>query len=223
MGAKEENEDRREGESQVFDQYFAKYLTNQNLLSLQLNDSNFRRYVYIQILIVFQYFQTMVKSKTEAQVLTTDQTKWIDEQRKKIFKLIEETPPNGNSFLKNVKAILKRELIWNLWKNEGCPSFVIKPKAEEEQDSAVPRASGKRKRKIPLGDQMRREAEMGKINLGNKGLTKLWNLNPDNLEACKDVDRNFLPSLESYFEDAIMEIDPVNKVEDEYKRVNNGE
>ena len=24
------------------DQYFAKYLTNQNLLSLQLNDSNFR-------------------------------------------------------------------------------------------------------------------------------------------------------------------------------------
>ena len=40
--AKEENEDRREGESQVFDQYFAKYLTNQNLLSLQLNDSNFR-------------------------------------------------------------------------------------------------------------------------------------------------------------------------------------
>ena len=123
---------------------------------------------------------------------------------------------------------------------------------------------------------MRREAEMGKINLGNKGLTKLWNLNPDNLgklvqnllifwsfdcllaesyklilrdfspdiwfpslscsffffvnwfktwwaffknnpsdwisEACKDVDRNFLPSLESFFEDAIMEIDPVNKV-----------
>ena len=123
---------------------------------------------------------------------------------------------------------------------------------------------------------MRREAEMGKINLGNKGLTKLWNLNPDNLgklvqnllifwsfdcllaesykliirvfspdiwfrslarfffffvnwfktwwaflknnpsdwisEACKDVDRNFLPGLESYFEDAIMEIDPVNKV-----------
>ena len=100
---------------------------------------------------------------------------------------------------------------------------------------------------------MRREAEMGKINLGNKGLTKLWNLNPDNLgklvqnllifsklwlppswelqvdntclqprylipflvlfsEACKDADRNFLPSLESYFEDAIMEIDPVNKV-----------
>ena len=64
-------------------------------------------------------------------------------------------------FLDNPEAILMllsqlflRELIWNLWKNEGCPSFVIKPKAEEEQDSAVPRASGKRKRKISLGDQV---------------------------------------------------------------------
>ena len=28
---------------------------------------------------------------------------------------------------------------------------------------------------------MRYEAKHGKINLGNKGLTKLWNINPDNL------------------------------------------
>lgn len=31
-------------------------------------------------------------------------------------------------------------------------------------------------------------------------LTKLWNLCPDNLNACKSEDRNFLPSLDSYFE-----------------------
>ena len=28
---------------------------------------------------------------------------------------------------------------------------------------------------------MKREAKQGRINLGNKGLTKLWNLNPNNL------------------------------------------
>ena len=32
----------RELAATFLDQYFAKYLTNQNLLSLQLNDSNFR-------------------------------------------------------------------------------------------------------------------------------------------------------------------------------------
>jgi len=64
---------------------------------------------------------------------------------------------------------------------------------------------------------------MGKINLGNKGLTKLWNISPDNLDACKHEERNFLPTLEQYFSDAIDEIDPKNQVEESYKKVNSGE
>lgn len=45
------------------EQYFAKYLTNQNLLQLQLSDSNFRRYILTQFLILFQYLQSSVKFK----------------------------------------------------------------------------------------------------------------------------------------------------------------
>ena len=44
--------------------YFAKYLTNQNLLQLQLSDSNFRRYILIQFLILLQYLKSSVKFKT---------------------------------------------------------------------------------------------------------------------------------------------------------------
>ncbi len=44
-------------------QYFAKYLTSQNLLELQLSDSNFRRFVLIQFLIMFQYLDAPVKFK----------------------------------------------------------------------------------------------------------------------------------------------------------------
>lgn len=43
--------------------YFAKFLTNQKLLELQLSDSNFRRCVLIQFLILFQYLTTTVKFK----------------------------------------------------------------------------------------------------------------------------------------------------------------
>jgi THO complex subunit 1 len=50
-------------------------------------------------------------------------------------------------------------------------------------------------------------------------LTKLWNLCPNNLEACKSKDRDFLPSLETYFEDAIMELDPAAMVDDKYKYI----
>ena len=61
------------------------------------------------------------------------------------------------------------------------------------------------------------------MNLGNPGLTSLWNLNPDNLDACRAQERDFLPSLDNYFGEAIEELDPKNQVEDTYKKINNGE
>lgn len=38
-------------------------------------------------------------------------------------------------------------------------------------------------------------------------MTKLWNFCPNNLEACKAKDRDFLPSLEDYFADAIEQVE----------------
>ena len=45
----------------------------------------------------------------------------------------------------------------------------------------------------------------------------LWNLCPDNMAACRSKDRDFLPTLESYFEEAIEQLDP--SVESQYKCV----
>jgi len=219
----------KESADSFVEEYFPKYLTNQNLLSLQLNDSNFRRYVLMQYLILFQYLQTSVKFKTESQVLSTDNGKWIDDQRKKIYKLLEETPPNGKVFCSSAKSILKREEIWIRWKNEGCVSLVIPspppPSGDTADESTKTSTStlNPRKRKRPLGDQMKNEAKYGKINLGNKGLTKLWNINTDNLGACKDQERNFLPSLMQFFGDPIEEMKPGSGVEAEYKKVNQGQ
>lgn len=43
--------------------FFAKFLTNPKLLALQLSDSNFRRSVLVQFLILFQYLRSTVKFK----------------------------------------------------------------------------------------------------------------------------------------------------------------
>jgi THO complex subunit 1 len=209
---------------QATEQYFAKYLTNQNLLQLQLSDSNFRRYIMLQFLILFQYLQSSVKFKTESQVLGNDQTKWIEEVTARIYKLLAETPPNGAEFSESVKHILHREEHWNAWKNDGCPSFAKKPEPGEEGEKKklVGEGGSSRKRKRKLGDLIRRETEVKRVNLGNPGLTTLWNLTPDNLEACRSQERDFLPGLETYFEEAIEQIDPRNQVEDQYKKVNDG-
>ncbi|KAK9300750.1 hypothetical protein QLX08_006621 [Tetragonisca angustula] len=208
--------------------YFAKYLTNQKLLELQLSDSNFRRYVLLQFLILFQYLNSTVKFKaflasgyetSETHELKTDQVDWVKATTEQVYALLTETPPDGPTFTETVKNILKREEHWNAWKNEGCPPFK-RPTSDSSADIEELRKPKRPRRRI--GDVIRDAQTVGKYHMGNPELTKLWNLCPNNLEACKSKERDFLPSLETYFEEAIMQLDPNAMVEDEYKKVNDG-
>nr|CAG4648545.1 EOG090X0324 [Polyphemus pediculus] len=192
-------------------QYFAKYLTSPNLLELQLSDSNFRRYILLQFLIMFQYLDTPVKFKQDTQKLSEEQTSWVAEAIERVYKLLEDTPPDGAAFAKAIRHILKREELWSNWKNEGCPEF---------RPTVTSAPARPRRLKRSLGDQIREAAKRNKCIIGNNELNRLWNLCPDNLDACRSKDRDFLPTLENYFEEAIEQLDP--SVESQYKRVNEG-
>ena len=215
------------------EQYFAKYLTNQNLLQLQLSDSNFRRFILVQFLILFQYLQSSVKFKSDSEVLTDEQTRWIKSNRDRVFSLVAETPPDGKSFSEAVKHMLQREEQWIGWKNDGCKAFtdakakVVASGSNGNGDSngvaaaaaaaARPTRVGARKRKRPVGDMIKLAMSQKKFIMGNNDLTRLWNLYPDNMEACSAPERDFLPKMEDYFEDAIEQLVPANMVEEQYK------
>ncbi|CAH2039862.1 unnamed protein product, partial [Iphiclides podalirius] len=183
-------------ESNKEQHYFAKFLTNQKLLELQLSDSNFRRCVLIQFLILFQYLTSAVKFKMETQELKSDQTDWVKETTALVYRLLSETPPDGKNFAECVKCILRREEYWNSWKNDGCPEFQ-KPKPPVTVDSNE-EVKKTRKRRRPVGDIIKEYEGQEKFYMGNNELTKLWNLCPDNLVACRTKERDFMPSLESY-------------------------
>lgn len=53
-------------------------------------------------------------------MLTPSQNEFVKETETKVYRLLEETPPNGKSFAQTVRHMLKREELWNNWKNEGC-------------------------------------------------------------------------------------------------------
>lgn len=53
-------------------------------------------------------------------------------------------------------------------------------------------------------------------------LTKLWNLYPNNLEACKVKDRDFLPSLENYFADAVEQVESTQPKSDDENLLKDG-
>ncbi|XP_064549731.1 THO complex subunit 1 [Drosophila montana] len=186
--------------------FFAKFLTNPKLLALQLSDSNFRRAVLVQFLILFQYLQVSVKFKIDSYTLTSAQSDFIKETEQRVYKLLEETPPNGRRFARTVQHMLQREEMWNNWKNDGCKEFKKPEEPEPSEDDAKP-SPPKRSRR-PLGDCLRDAARNGKFFLGNDNLTRLWNYSPDNLQACKSEQRNFLPLLETYLETPHDKTDP---------------
>ncbi|XP_027431084.1 THO complex subunit 1 isoform X2 [Zalophus californianus] len=183
------------------------------LMDLQLSDSNFRRHILLQYLILFQYLKGQVKFKSSNYVLTDEQSLWIEDTTKSVYQLLSENPPDGERFSKMVEHILNTEENWNSWKNEGCPSFV----KERTSDTKPTRVA--RKRTAP--EDFLGKGPNKKILMGNEELTRLWNLCPDNMEACKSETREYMPTLEEFFEEAIEQADPENMVENEYKAVNN--
>lgn len=175
--------------------YFAKYLTSQKLLELELSDSNFRRYVLVQFLILFQYLQTTVRFKLDTHVLTEEQSAWVKNTQAQVYKLLEETPPDGAGFASRIKHILQREESWNAWKNEGCPDFKEAKPVAPSQETSRP------KRK--LGDEVKAALASKKVLIGDPEMNRLWNLCPDNWEACMSPKRDFVPSLEKFFEQVL--------------------
>ena len=189
--------------------YFAKFLTSEKLMSLQLQDSHFRRHILIQILVLFQYLTSDVKFKTPTQVTSDAQALWIKDTTDKVYDLIRETPPNGVEFADYIKQALKREENWIAWKNDGCPSYEKPPLTNEEMTPYPQRQSA-------LHVQPSK-----KYDLGNPELSRLWNLCPDNLQACRMKTRTFVPDLERFVEEPNEQADPEVRIEAEYKVINN--
>lgn len=202
---------KNEGTCQVSNEeaYFAKFLTSERLLTLQISDSNFRRHIMVQILTLFQYLTGDVKFRPNKLVLSEPRKLWIRDTINKIYSVLSDTPPEGQAFVKHVKSILKYEEKWSKWKNEGCPSLAKAP------DKTLQAKQKNLKRNVKAMDMTSEKFEMG-----NQTLTDLWNICPDNLAACQDTGRKFTPETYKFFEDAIEQLEPDSGVEKEYYLTN---
>ena len=196
--------------------YFAKFLTSEKLINLQLQDSHFRRHIMIQMLVLFQYLTADVKFKMATQALSDSQELWVKEMTNKLYQLLQETPPNGVRFAAYVKEVLQAEEVWITWKNDGCQSFERQPLADGGEDG---NRSKKYSRKRHIGNSCNHGSK--KLDMGSKELSRLWNLCPDNLQACRSKTRMFVPVPEQFLDEAIQQADPEARIEAEYKVINN--
>lgn len=202
--------------SNIDSHYFAKFLTSVKLMNLQLSDCHFRRHILIQLLILFQYLTSNVKFKSSAHVLTTEQDRWLTDTTEMVYRLLEETPPDGAAFSSYIRHALTREENWISWKNEGCPSLVRSQVMEGGSDDI---GLLKERHKQRLGDIVVSNKKAKRMDLGSPELTELWNKYPDSLQMCCSSERQFVPQVGPFLEEAAVQADPKEQVEEEFKHV----
>ena len=167
----------------------------------------------------------------------------------KVYKLLESTTLNATEFVESIKIILQREESWSTWKNDGCKEFPKPSNASmmdvDDDKVQIDTDSYQKKR---LGDLIKDATSRNQFFLGkfvycyfskfeltftglsvnflnvflySTDLTKLWNLQPNNLDACKAKNRDFLPSLDHYLKHDDSKVSDLESViEDQYRTVN---
>ncbi|CAL8101233.1 unnamed protein product [Orchesella dallaii] len=168
----------------------------------------------MQLLVILQYLTLPVKFKTDSQVLSEDQADFIKKTSEKIY-FYRKTPPQGCEFVKCGKHILRKPIT-------APAATSSSPNATEEETNDKSGKNGsdelsaptddlkskkKKKPRRQIGDLIKDASEKNKILLGHTELTRLWNICPDNLEACRMKSRHFMPQLDAFFSEAFKEME----------------
>ncbi|KAM5551513.1 THO complex subunit 1 [Rosa sericea] len=177
-----------------------KYLTSSKLMGLELKDPSFRRHILVQCLILFDYLKA--PGKSEKDLPSESMKEEINSYEQHVKKLLEMTPPKGESFLNKIEHILEREKNWVWWKRDGCPPFEKQPiEKKTVQDGA--------KKRRP------------RWRLGNKELSQLWKSADQNPNALTDPQRLQTPAITEYWKPLAEDMDPAAGIEAEYHHKNN--
>ncbi|KAJ3111664.1 hypothetical protein HDU96_005478 [Phlyctochytrium bullatum] len=191
--------------------FFPKFLTNRKLFDLQLKDTQFRRQILVQFLIIFQFLLMLSKPSEQKDekkpsipnksvqfpfFLTDEQIAWVTEIRSKSMKTLEAIPPFGKRFSNTLTTVITHEKNWIKWKTESCPPFEKEPVEFDVR----------KKRKLE------KSAATHKDNFGNETLNRLWALGRTPLETLAKAPRKGPANLEAYLEPLADQLNPDGSV-----------
>ncbi|WFD35452.1 hypothetical protein MCUN1_002306 [Malassezia cuniculi] len=123
----------RDEPKSVRDSFYPKFLSGRALLDFELHDSDFRRHVLLQFLIIFQYLLSFSETSRERSrewknqlmlaqhSITSNDERWIRTVWREVQNQICDSGPGGREFLDTAVEILRRENHWIQWKGAGAP------------------------------------------------------------------------------------------------------
>jgi hypothetical protein len=181
---------------------YPKYLTNQNLFDLQLNDCSFRKTILTQFLIVLKSFLKPV-SQIQKRFFVFNE---IDKNKiNEIITNIEKTFSNSAK----VNKVLAEEEAWEDWKEKGCPTYEKHPTDELIQNLIRREKKPKYNYKVEV--------------INNYDFSKAFEVNVDEMKKI-DVKLTYSETLNSenpflgnYIERVLRDADPTYEIEESSK------
>lgn len=192
-----------EGDEDVEQDPFVKYLTAPQLLHLQVQDEHFRRHFLLQLLVLLN---TLLRHQQPA--LGDDQRDALSSLETRAKDLLKKAP-DGVSFVNTVEHLLVREAGWIEWKADNCKPFERDPLGADRKEKSQGDVDNKREASAKGATG----AEEERILLGNPELTRLWRQEAN--DSCMATSP-IVPSLEEFLQPLADQLEPDSGVEDEY-------
>ncbi|EJC98817.1 uncharacterized protein FOMMEDRAFT_114065 [Fomitiporia mediterranea MF3/22] len=155
--------------------FFAKFLTSPELLDLEIADTQFRRQVLFQLLILLTHVLQFTAAEKQNWAtprnrslqmdftLQPDDAKWVQETITRVYDEMRQTSPNAKAFTETVQTTLEREKNWVRWKNDLCSPFDKAPLPVSLFEETA-----------PIRAKMREPMEEYPHKLGSEALTEIW-------------------------------------------------
>ncbi|KIJ22219.1 hypothetical protein PAXINDRAFT_160129 [Paxillus involutus ATCC 200175] len=171
-------------ETNSSDYFFAKFLTNPDLLNLEIADTHFRRQVLFQLLILLNHLLSFTKSAKATWATSRNRSlqmdftlepsdaQWVQDTIVKASAEMRSTAPHGPTFADTVNVILDREKNWVKWKNDLCAPFDREPWGVEVDGKRIGLEEATRE----IRDKRREGPQEWQWNLGSQPLTEIWEM-----------------------------------------------
>ena len=200
-----------------------KYLTNSQLLHLQLRDAEMRLHFLTQLLIMTSYLSSTIATHGPKVIKVTEIVRALAAIRKRAEVLMKQTPPNGASHLKTVEWILtEREAMWRKWKSNKCQpdieAFGIQ-KAKAADDADAEEAKKRKRRRLMMSGSLGGGGAAADPTASASGAADLYSYRLDVQKDLPSVARKMVecvPPLSTFLEEYVEALDPENGIEAEY-------
>ncbi|KIL00784.1 hypothetical protein PAXRUDRAFT_29517 [Paxillus rubicundulus Ve08.2h10] len=171
-------------ETNSSDYFFAKFLTNPDLLNLEIADTHFRRQVLFQLLILLNHLLSFTKSAKATWATSRNRSlqmdftlepsdaQWVQDTIVKASAEMRSTAPHGPTFADTVNVILDREKNWVKWKNDLCAPFDREPWSAEGDGKKI----GLEEATKEIRDKRREGPQEWQWSLGSQPLTEIWEM-----------------------------------------------